>query len=144
MMKYFVLAVMITMLVMAPLSTLTFAQSEIIMLSHGYNDDVFPEIVGEVQNNGTRSYDKFDVSIVANFRDSTGALVSSEEGYIDAETLGQGDSSAFSVVSLDESLPDKATTYDLIVDDERVIVDAPLEGGDSSSSSNNDDEQDEE
>ena len=105
--------------------------SEIIVLSHGFNTDVYPEVVGEVQNNDTRSYDKFDVNIVANFRDASGALVSSEEGYIDAETLSPGDRSAFNVLSFDESLPDKATTYDLIVNDDRVVVDEPLEGGDS-------------
>ena len=34
----------------------------------------------------------------------------SEDGYIDAQTLGPGDSSAFEVRSFDQSLPDKAST----------------------------------
>jgi uncharacterized membrane protein YgcG len=122
---------------------ITFGQTAnpIIVLSHSFNTEVYPEIVGEVQNNSTRSYDKYDIDIVANFRDAAGTLVSSEEGYIDAETLGPGDSSAFNVVSFDESLPDKATTYDLIVEDDRVVVGAPLGEGSNDSSSSSDEVQ---
>lgn len=123
-------------------TTITTAFAYINVLSHKFDVQGLPGIVGEVQNNGTRSYDKYDVDIVANFRDASGTLTSSEDGYIDAQTLGPGDSSAFEVRSFDESLPETASTYDLIVNDERVVVGAPLEGDSSNDSSSNDDEGD--
>ncbi len=123
-------------------TTITTAFAQINVLSHKFDVQGLPGIVGEVQNNGTRSYDKYDVDIVANFRDASGTLISSEDGYIDAQTLGPGDSSAFQVSSFDDSLPDTASTYDLIVNDERVVVGAPVEGDSSNDSSSNDDEGD--
>ena len=117
-------------------------ESSIVLKSHSFNTDVFPQIIGEVENNSTRTYERFDIDIVANFRDATGILVSSETGYIDANTFAPGDSSAFDVTSLDETLPDKATTYDLIIEDHRIVEGAPLEGG--SGNNNEDDNEDEE
>jgi hypothetical protein len=111
---------------------------DIMVLSHHFETGGLPGIVGEVQNNSTRSYEKYDVDIVANFRDSTGELISSETGYIDAETLSPGDSSAFQITSFDESLPDTATTYDLVVEDERVVQGASLSGDDEEEESNDD------
>jgi hypothetical protein len=123
--------------------TVTEAQtdSNIIVLSHRFETDGLPKIIGEVQNNSTRTYDKFDVDIVVNFRDAAGTLIISEEGYIDAETLSPGDSSAFQAISFDESLPDTASTYDVIVDDDRVVVGAPLEGDSSDSDSDSEGEE---
>ena len=77
------------------MTTTVFAQVNV--LSHKFDVTGLPGIVGEVQNNGHMAYDKYDVDIVANFRDASGTLVSSEDGYIDAQTLGPGDSSAFEV-----------------------------------------------
>ncbi len=43
-------------------------------------------------NNDTRSYDRYDINIDANFRDASGRLISSHSGYIDAEILRPGSS----------------------------------------------------
>lgn len=60
---------------------------DLVVLSHRFDDNQFSsKIIGEIMNNDTRSYDKYDVSIYANFRDPAGALVSSEQGFIDAES----------------------------------------------------------
>ena len=134
-------AVIFFITTVAVTTTITTAFAQVNVLSHKFEVEGLPGIVGEVQNNGTRTYDKYDVNIVANFRDASGTLISSEDGYIDAETLGPGDSSAFQVTSFDESLPDTASTYDLIVNDDRVVVGAPLEGDSSSSDSSSNDEE---
>lgn len=101
---------------------------DLVVLSHRFDDSQFSsEIIGEIMNNDTRSYDKYDVSIYANFRDPAGALVSSEEGFIDAERLGVGDSSAFNIYLFDDSIADRASTYDLIINDERLVSGQPLD-----------------
>ena len=120
---------------------------DLVILSHRFDQDRFSnEIIGEIMNNDTRSYDKFDVDIFANFRDASGALLTSEQGFMDAETLRPGQSSAFSIFLLDEELPEAVTTYDLIVNDERVVIGQPLEGNgddnDSDSEGGNNDNND--
>ena len=140
--KTLVVAAVIFFIVTAMTTTITTAFAQLNILSHKFDVQGLPGIVGEIQNNGTRSYDKYDVDIVANFRDASGTLISSEDGYIDAQTLGPGDSSAFQVTSFDESLPNTASTYDLILNDERVVVGAPVDGDSSSDSNSNDDEGD--
>ena len=113
----------------------------IVVLSHRFEDNILSaEIIGEVMNNDSRSYDRYDINIYANFRDETGALVSSEQGFIDAETLGEGENSAFNVFILDDDIGNKAKTYDLIINDERVIVGEPLDGGESNSDNDKDDD----
>jgi len=116
--------------------------SPIIVLSHRFDTNGLPSVIGEVQNNNTRGYDKFDVDIKVNFRDAFGTLITSEDGYIDAERLNPGDSSAFEATSFDETLPDIATTYDIIVDDNRVVEGASINGdSDNSNEDSNDNEE---
>lgn len=108
---------------------------DIVLLSQRYNHDRFSdEIVGEVLNNNTRTFDKYEVDIHALFYDSSGALVGSEQGFIDAESLSEGDKSAFSVFILDDAIRSEAVTYDLIINDERVLEGASIGGEDASSS----------
>ncbi|MDN5867854.1 MAG: hypothetical protein L0H55_10715 [Candidatus Nitrosocosmicus sp.] len=137
-----VVTAVIFLIITAVTTTITTAFAQINVLSHRFETTGLPGVIGEIQNNGTRSHDKYDVDIVANFRDVSGTLISSESGYIDAETLGPGDSSAFQVSSFDDTLPDTASTYDLIVNDERVVVGAPVDGDSNSNSNSNDDEGD--
>jgi hypothetical protein len=104
------------------------SDSNLVVLSHRFDEGRrSSEIVGEIMNNGTRSYDRFDVDIIANFRHSAGGLVSSERGFIDADRLRGGDSSAFSVFVAGDGTADQASTYDLIINDDRVVVAQPLD-----------------
>jgi hypothetical protein len=91
------------------------------------------EVVGEVLNNGTRPLDKYDVNINAYFYDPGGVLVGSEQGFIDAQTLAPGDRSAFNVFTTDESIMNEAATYDISINDERVIEHAPIDSGNNES-----------
>lgn len=130
-MKYVLLAITIATLGMVP-STL-YAQ-DVVLLSYRYNEDAFSdEIVGEVKNNGTRTYDKFEVNIVGSFYDAAGGLVGSEVGYIDAESLNVGSRSAFNVFTVDDAIRNDAVTYDLSINDQRVVQGASAEGGEGSS-----------
>ena len=70
------------------------------------------------------------------FYDSAGQLVGSENGYIENQKVSGGDRSAFTISILDESLLTDAATYDLIVDNERVVQGASLQ--DSGNSDNED------
>lgn len=117
-------------------------QPDIILLSHRYNEDSFSdEIVGEVENNSTITYDKYDVNIDASFYDSAGTLVGSEQGFIDAESLNEGDRSAFNIFISDDAIRNEAVTYDLSINDERVVEGASKGG---SSQAESDSEEDEE
>lgn len=101
---------------------------DLVILSHGFEDDRFSSsIIGEILNNDTRSYDKYDVDIYTNFRDATGRLISSEQGFIDAETLYPQDSSAFDIFIFGDDIADRASTYDLIINDNRVVQGQPLD-----------------
>jgi hypothetical protein len=101
---------------------------DIIILSHRFNDDRFSsEIIGEIMNNDTRSYDKFDIDIYANFRDAAGNLISSEQGFIDAEELRPGQSSAFNIFIFGDDIADRSSNYDLIINDERRVAGQPLD-----------------
>ena len=106
----------------------TSANPDIVLLSQRYNDD---EIVGEVMNNSTRTLGKYEVDIYALFYDSSGALVGSEQGFIDAESLSEGDKSAFSVFISDDAIRSEAVKYDLIINDERVLEGASIGGEDA-------------
>ena len=98
------------------------SNSDIALLSHRYNQGQFgDEIVGEILNNGSRSLGMFDIPISASFYDSAGQLVGSENGYIENQKVSGGDRLAFTISILDESLLTDAATYDLIVDNERVV-----------------------
>lgn len=122
-------------------------QSNVVLLSNRFNSDTFSsEVVGEVLNNGTRPLNKYDVNINAYFYDPGGVLVGSEQGFIDAQTLAPGDGSAFNVFTTDESIMNEAATYDISINDKRVIEHAPIggdnasEGDDDSSNSENSDD----
>ena len=110
----------------------TSANPDIVLLSQRYDDDrLSDEIVGEVLNNSTRTLGKYEVDIYALFYDSSGALVGSEQGFIDAESLSEGDKSAFSVFISDDAIRSEAVTYDLIINDERVLEGASIGGEDA-------------
>lgn len=126
-------------------------QEAVVLLSHRFNQGTISnEVVGEVLNNGTRPLDKYDVNIIASFYDSAGVLVGSDQGFIDAETLGEGDRSAFNVFITDDAIMNEAATYDISINDERVLEGALIDGGGdeqengSSSNSNGDSDESEE
>jgi hypothetical protein len=113
------------------------SDSDIVLLSHRYNQGQFgDEIVGEILNNGSRSLGMFDVPISASFYDPAGQLVGSENGYLENQEVNGGDRSAFTISILDETLLSNAATYDLVVDNERVVQGASLQ--DSGNSDNED------
>ena len=117
--------------------------SGIVVLSHRYDSSRFSsEIKGEVLNNSSRSYDKYDINIYANFYDSGGVLVTSEQGFINAETLDEGDRSAFNVFVLDDGSLDDALTYDLLINDERQVQGAYLDEDDEPKSNNDGEDSD--
>lgn len=96
-------------------------------------------------NNGTIALDKYDINIIASFYDSAGVLVGSEQGFIDAQTLTEGDRSAFNVFTTDDAIMNEAATYDISINDQRILEGAPVgAGGESegSSSSNSDESED--
>ncbi|MGH9977272.1 MAG: hypothetical protein ACRD8Z_15770 [Nitrososphaeraceae archaeon] len=112
-------------------------QSDVVLLSNRFNQDSFSsEVIGEVLNNGTRPLDKYDINIIASFYDSAGVLVGSEQGFIDAQTLGEGDRSAFNVFTTDEAIMNEAATYDMSINDARVLEDAPIDGDGNNESEN--------
>ena len=114
-------------------------QGDVVLLSDRFNRDTLSsEVVGEVLNNGTRSLDKYDVNINAYFYDSDGVLVGSEQGFIDAQTLSPGDRSAFNVFIMDDAIMNEAVTYDLSINDKRVLEGASIEN-DSGDNSESDD-----
>jgi hypothetical protein len=114
--------------------------SGIIVLSHRYDSSRFSsDIKGEVLNNSSRSYYKYDINIYANFYDPAGVLVTSEQGFINAETLDEGDRSAFNVFVFDDGSLDDAVTYDLLINDERLVQGAYMDE-DEAPKSNNDGE----
>ena len=100
-------------------------------------------------NNGTGALDKYDINIIASFYDAARTLVGSEQGFIDAQTLAEGDRSAFSVFTMDDAIMNEAATYDISINDQRILEGAPVGGsgsGDSeseSNSTNNDEGEDE-
>jgi hypothetical protein len=117
--------------------------SGIVVLSHRYDSSRFSsEIKGEVLNNSSRSYDKYDINIYANFYDSGGVLVTSEQGFINAETLDEGDRSAFNVFVLDDGSLDDALIYDLLINDERQVQGAYLDEDDEPKSNNDGEDSD--
>jgi hypothetical protein len=110
----------------------------ILLLSQRYNEDRFSDkIVGEVLNNSTRSYDRFDIDIYGSFYDASGRLVGSDQGFIDADTLRSGDRSAFDILITDDAIRNEAVTYDLVINDERVLEGASV-GGDGTSGNDDD------
>jgi hypothetical protein len=107
---------------------------DVVLLSNRYNRDTLSnEIVGEVLNNGTGPLDKYDIHINAYFYDSAGVLVGSEQGFIDAQTLSPGDRSAFNVFITDDAIMNEAATYDISINDKRVLEHAPIDGDDGGS-----------
>jgi hypothetical protein len=95
-----------------------------------------------VLNNSTRTFDKYDVDIHASFYDSTDALVGSDQGFIDADRLLSGDRSAFDILITDDAIRNEGVTYDLIINDERVLEGASVDG-DSNNEENGVDDEDE-
>lgn len=145
--KLLTLAILFLVLTVAVPANI-FGQSpnqDIELLSQRYNEDRFSdEIVGEVLNNSSQSFDRFDVDIYSSFYDASGMLVGSDQGFIDADTLRSGDRSAFDILITDDAVRNEATTYDLIINDERVLEGVPIGGDDISGNDVDDDEQEQE
>jgi hypothetical protein len=117
---------------------------DLVLLSQRFNQDSLSnEVVGELLNSGTRPLDKYDINIFASFYDSAGQIVGSEQGVVDAQTLGPGDRSAFNIFTTDNAIMNDATNYDLTINDQRVLEGASISGdggGDTSTDGNSSNE----
>jgi hypothetical protein len=137
----------IVVVAMTAIGTSVLAQSDqgdVVLLSHRFNDDsMSSEIVGEVMNNGTGGLDKYDINIIASFYDSAGVLAGSEQGFIDAQTLAAGDRSAFNVFTTDDAIMNEAATYDISINDQRILEGASIDGDDGPVNSDSDESGDE-
>ena len=61
--------------------------------------------------------------------------VGSEQGFIDAQTLAEGDRSAFNVFTMDDAIMNEAATYDISINDQRILEGAPVGGSGGSGDS---------
>lgn len=120
----------------------TSSSPALVVLSHSYDDlsgGYIGELDGELLNSGSAEYDKFDIDISADFYDASHILVKNKVGYIDAQHLNPGDRTGFKIVTSDI---DDAITYDLKINDERVVKGAYLDENDEPSNDNDDDDED--
>lgn len=122
----FLLSVIIVTLISFITTTTLQAQLEpqdIILLNHRYNNLIASDnLVGEVYNNDSKSHDRSDIDILLVFHDADGNLIDTKEAYIYTDTLHPLDKDSFKVTINDgDPITTKAVSYDIILNDERVI-----------------------
>ena len=126
--SYSFLALAASILAVAALTTNAYAQSDITVLSHRFNNGYYGgEMIGEIRNNGTSELSTMQMPVSISFYDDNHSLVSSEAGYVENHEIDPGNRSAIRVTILNPSVLDDAETYDVIVDSKRLVQNASLQ-----------------